>query len=285
MSFDQNMIIDATTGSIARFVNHSCNPNCRMIKWIVSGQPRMALFAGDRPIMTGEELTYDYNFDPFSAKNVQSCLCGEPNCRGVLGPKPREVKAPKTDLRAAVKATVKATVKAGKRKLKELVGDDEADTGNAKKRSRIRLATKATASLSSAGLKVAKGAAAALASTISVGANKAAPGRANTPAKRTAATLIKKTSASSVVKTYRHPRAKHVSTSRASSLTIFAMGDENDQPGQETPSGNGTPSKASSPGTGTPLPKTKTSLGKSTPSVSAASARKPPKAKIQVVAR
>jgi histone-lysine N-methyltransferase ASH1L len=46
MSFDQNMIIDATTGSIARFVNHSCSPNCRMIKWIVSGQPRMALFAG-----------------------------------------------------------------------------------------------------------------------------------------------------------------------------------------------------------------------------------------------
>ena len=87
MSFDQNMIIDATTGSIARFVNHSCAPNCRMIKWIVSGQPRMALFAGDRPIMTGDELTYDYNFDPFSAKNVQKCLCGSENCRGVLGPK------------------------------------------------------------------------------------------------------------------------------------------------------------------------------------------------------
>src|SRR6478752_6037316 len=95
MSFDQNMIIDATTGSIARFVNHSCNPNCRMIKWIVSGQPRMALFAGDKPIMTGDELTYDYNFDPFSAKNVQTCLCGSPNCRGVLGPKPKEVKPPK----------------------------------------------------------------------------------------------------------------------------------------------------------------------------------------------
>ena len=87
MSFDQNMIIDATSGSIARFVNHSCNPNCRMTKWIVSGQPRIALFAGDRPIMTGEELTYDYNFDPFSAKHVQICLCGSHNCRGVLGPK------------------------------------------------------------------------------------------------------------------------------------------------------------------------------------------------------
>ena len=63
MYFDQNMIIDATRGSIARFVNHSCEPNCRMEKWTVAGKPRMALFAGDRGVMTGEELTYDYNFE------------------------------------------------------------------------------------------------------------------------------------------------------------------------------------------------------------------------------
>ena len=63
MTFDQNMIIDATRGSIARFINHSCEPNCQMVKWIVAGKPRMALFAGDDGIMTGEELTYDYNFE------------------------------------------------------------------------------------------------------------------------------------------------------------------------------------------------------------------------------
>jgi histone-lysine N-methyltransferase ASH1L len=63
MEFDQGMILDATKGSIARFVNHSCEPNCRMLKRFVSGQPRMALFAGDRGILTGEELTYDYNFE------------------------------------------------------------------------------------------------------------------------------------------------------------------------------------------------------------------------------
>ncbi|KAI9737979.1 MAG: hypothetical protein M1834_009349 [Cirrosporium novae-zelandiae] len=88
MSFDQNMIIDATRGSIARFVNHSCEPNCRMEKWTVNGTPRMALFAGEQGIMTGEELTYDYNFDPFSVKNVQECRCGAPSCRGFLGPTP-----------------------------------------------------------------------------------------------------------------------------------------------------------------------------------------------------
>lgn len=92
MDFDQSMILDATRGSIARFVNHSCAPNCRMIKWTVAGKPRMALFAGDNGIMTGEELTYDYNFNPYSVKNVQECRCGADGCRGVLGPKPKEIR-------------------------------------------------------------------------------------------------------------------------------------------------------------------------------------------------
>lgn len=90
MSFDNKMIIDATRGTIARFVNHSCEPNCEMIKWTVGGEPRMALFAGSRGVMTGDELTYDYNFDPFSQKNIQVCRCGTESCRGVLGPKPKK---------------------------------------------------------------------------------------------------------------------------------------------------------------------------------------------------
>lgn len=86
MEFNQSMIIDATKGSIARFVNHSCEPNCTMEQWVVHGKPRMALFA-KRDIMTGEELTYDYNFDPFSTKNIQTCHCGSDFCRGSIGPK------------------------------------------------------------------------------------------------------------------------------------------------------------------------------------------------------
>ncbi|KAH0274363.1 SET domain-containing protein, partial [Aureobasidium melanogenum] len=96
MEFDQGMILDATKGSIARFVNHSCEPNCKMLKRFVGGQPRMALFAGDRGILTGEELTYDYNFDPYSVKNVQECRCGATNCRGVLGPRPKDANKPVT---------------------------------------------------------------------------------------------------------------------------------------------------------------------------------------------
>lgn len=112
MDFDQHMILDATRGSIARFINHSCEPNCKMIKWTVAGKPRMALFAGDRGIMTGEELTYDYNFNPYSIKNVQECRCGSASCRGVLGPKPKEIKD-----------ALKPIATGGKRKFQQALED------------------------------------------------------------------------------------------------------------------------------------------------------------------
>ncbi|KKY15909.1 putative histone-lysine n-methyltransferase [Phaeomoniella chlamydospora] len=72
MLFDSALVIDATArGSIARFVNHSC----------------------ERGIMTGQELTYDYNFDPFCARNVQECRCGSIGCRGILGKRGPEKKS------------------------------------------------------------------------------------------------------------------------------------------------------------------------------------------------
>jgi [histone H3]-lysine4 N-trimethyltransferase ASH1L len=138
MLFDQNMIIDATRGSIARFVNHSCEPNCRMEKWTVSGKPRMALFAGDKGIMTGDELTYDYNFDPFSQKNVQECRCGSSKCRGVLGPKPKDEKKPKTEKDKATSSSRKLS--GAKRKLTDIL-----DEGTDRWNKRPKLAMPATA--------------------------------------------------------------------------------------------------------------------------------------------
>jgi histone-lysine N-methyltransferase ASH1L len=129
MLFDQNMIIDATRGSIARFVNHSCEPNCRMEKWTVGGKPRMALFAGDQGIMTGDELTYDYNFDPFSQKNVQECRCGAKNCRGVLGPKAKEEKRPKEEVNRPASSN---SLAGAKRKLAQIF--DGKTSGLTKKR-------------------------------------------------------------------------------------------------------------------------------------------------------
>lgn len=190
------MIIDATTGSIARFVNHSCAPNCRMEKWIVGGQPRMALFAGERPIMTGDELTYDYNFDPFSAKNVQKCLCGSDNCRGVLGPKAPTMSRSEA-LVKGVKETVKAATKAGKRKLVALLEGQE-DSGVPNKKRKVIKATGVKRSLS------AKAAAAVkkTANSISVNA-KAALSNSTAPAKTPAKTVsVRKSTLVKASRTY-----------------------------------------------------------------------------------
>lgn len=75
----------------------------------------MALFAGDKGIMTGEELTYDYNFDPYSTKNVQECRCGAASCRGVLGPKPKEPKD--------IKDALKPITAGAKRKFQQALED------------------------------------------------------------------------------------------------------------------------------------------------------------------
>ena len=85
IDFDKHFAFDATfRGSIARFVNHSCNPNCRMERWIVGGEPGIALFAGEQGIAMGEELTFDYNFQAGDSC-LQQCHCGEERCTGVLG--------------------------------------------------------------------------------------------------------------------------------------------------------------------------------------------------------
>ncbi|XP_065314817.1 uncharacterized protein LOC135923799 isoform X1 [Gordionus sp. m RMFG-2023] len=88
---DSKCVIDASRrGSPARFVNHSCAPNCVVKKWSVNGFVRMALFskpAGNRNVIPpGTELTYDYNFTCFEGGAAQTCLCGSGpgTCRGFI---------------------------------------------------------------------------------------------------------------------------------------------------------------------------------------------------------
>ncbi|KAI9700889.1 MAG: hypothetical protein M1820_006650 [Bogoriella megaspora] len=146
MEFQQGMIIDATRGSMARFVNHSCEPNCRMEQWNVNGEPRMALFAGDDGILVGEELTYDYNFNNFNASNVQECRCGALSCRGVLGPKTRETAKSKKDATNGASAAANAV----KRKPEPLESEPPAKkTKTLKEAAKSALSTVANALQSS----------------------------------------------------------------------------------------------------------------------------------------
>lgn len=86
MMLSQGEYIDATQkGSITRFCNHSCNPNAYIEKWVVGPRMRMGLFA-KRDIEKGEEICFDYKAERLDSK-PQKCLCGEPNCVGLLGSK------------------------------------------------------------------------------------------------------------------------------------------------------------------------------------------------------
>ncbi|XP_024982570.1 uncharacterized protein LOC112518972 isoform X5 [Cynara cardunculus var. scolymus] len=60
---DKEHIIDATRkGGIARFVNHSCQPNCVAKVITVRGEKKV-VFLAERDIYPGEEITYDYHFN------------------------------------------------------------------------------------------------------------------------------------------------------------------------------------------------------------------------------
>lgn len=86
MMLQKGEFIDATRkGSLGRFCNHSCNPNCYVEKWVVGEKLKMGIFA-KRRIVAGEELTFNYNVDRYGA-NAQSCYCGERNCIGFIGGK------------------------------------------------------------------------------------------------------------------------------------------------------------------------------------------------------
>eukprot|EP00039_Didymoeca_costata_P007157 m.96860 g.96860 ORF g.96860 m.96860 type:complete len:1364 (-) comp13568_c0_seq3:1323-5414(-) len=85
MTLDANLVIDGgTLGGEARFINHSCDPNCTIEKWNVLGVWRIGIFA-NRNIHAGEELSYDYNFQSFGED--KPCHCGAKNCRGRMGSK------------------------------------------------------------------------------------------------------------------------------------------------------------------------------------------------------
>ncbi|MEW6322676.1 MAG: SET domain-containing protein-lysine N-methyltransferase [Acidobacteriota bacterium] len=64
----------AVGGNVARFINHSCRPNC----WVeVEPKTRTIWIRAARNIKAGEELTYDYNTE---GDKTIPCRC-RPGCR------------------------------------------------------------------------------------------------------------------------------------------------------------------------------------------------------------
>lgn len=104
MSLIHGTVIDSTVkGNWARFINHSCEPNCAAEKWLVNGEYRMGFFA-KRELNAGEELTIDYRFETFGTgeSTNEKCFCGAPTCRGTISLKSNDT----TRKRAARRSTL-----------------------------------------------------------------------------------------------------------------------------------------------------------------------------------
>lgn len=82
---DNGTVIDATKrGNGARFINHSCDPNCVAQVFDYEGFKRVVLFSL-RDIELDEELTFDYNFVKSQDEDGKvRCACGSATCRGWL---------------------------------------------------------------------------------------------------------------------------------------------------------------------------------------------------------
>jgi len=62
---------------IARWINHSCNPNC--------GIKELFKVTAMRNIMPGEEITWDYEMTEKHPWWRMKCECGNVNCRKEIG--------------------------------------------------------------------------------------------------------------------------------------------------------------------------------------------------------
>ena len=85
-SLDDGRVIDASVrGNAARWINHSCAPNCETEE---DDDGRVFIYA-KRAIAAGEELTYDYKLTvdpPITRADIRgyACRCGAKRCRGTM---------------------------------------------------------------------------------------------------------------------------------------------------------------------------------------------------------
>ncbi len=78
------MIDGAQGGNSARWVNHSCEPNCE-----AKQEGSRVFFQALRDLEPGEELFIDYRLfvegrKTLALKNLYACRCGTAGCRGTM---------------------------------------------------------------------------------------------------------------------------------------------------------------------------------------------------------
>ena len=85
-SLEDGRVIDPTVrGNAARWINHSCAPNCDTYE----DDDGRVFIAARRRILPGEELSYDYHLEVDGKVGPRmlrayACRCGAARCRGTM---------------------------------------------------------------------------------------------------------------------------------------------------------------------------------------------------------
>ena len=89
MELDNGIYVDGKhKGSESRHINHSCDPNLELERWVVNGKQKIGIFA-IKDIPKNEPLNYDYQFDTRESASFK-CFCGAESCRGTMAPKSKD---------------------------------------------------------------------------------------------------------------------------------------------------------------------------------------------------
>jgi hypothetical protein len=134
-TLDEDTVVDAAVnGNEARFINHSCDPNCQ------------AFIEGDkifiyslRTIEPGEELCYDYAYERMEGMDEESeklyvCRCGAKNCRGTILAPPKPPKRARTAKSTKAAKSTKRSSKGGAKKSSRAKDTQKAKRGGASTR-------------------------------------------------------------------------------------------------------------------------------------------------------
>lgn len=88
---DEYVIDGSKRGNVARWINHSCTPNCEAVLHEDEDDRRRdrVFIEAIADIAEGDELTYNYGITLAERhtprlKKVWACRCGSPDCTGTL---------------------------------------------------------------------------------------------------------------------------------------------------------------------------------------------------------
>jgi uncharacterized protein len=89
---DKYLVDGGVNGNAARWINHSCAPNCEAILYVnkdYEEEKDKLYLESMRAIKAGEELTFDYGIRldvPHTRrlKQIWACRCGAPECTGTM---------------------------------------------------------------------------------------------------------------------------------------------------------------------------------------------------------